>query len=207
MTRARVDDQFRRVRRTTARGVLGALALASGALFACQARPSVPPDAGEVALPEGEARAAIAQLEPVKLNIHPLSRLERGPDPEAPSASASPALAPDAALRVAVHLELLDRFDQGAKWLGRATIILRDARGESAHAPLTYVRDLIDPQANADAFDWVTRCYVVACGGLPEWAVEAARRGRLRIDAAFSVLKADGTRQRIEGTLTLPEQK
>lgn len=187
------------------------LALAPAlSLAGCQTRPSIPADAGDVPLAPETALAALQAIQPATLRIHPLSRLERGPDPAAPASAADDSNPPPgAALRIAVHLELLDRFEQGVKGLGRATIILRDARdaGSPAHEPLTYVRDLSDPQANADAFDWVTRCYVIACGGLPEWAVDAARKGRLRIDAAFSAVRPSGARDRLEATLTLPEQK
>lgn len=182
---------------------------ALGAMLAgCASTPSIPADAGEGSWVATDAAFALAALEPVSLRVHPLTRLERGPDGEP---------------RIAVHLALLDGAGQETKWLGRVTVMLRvglsnatEASGQvdDAAAPdkpseqpsgtsdeaLRYVRDLVDAEANARTFDWVSRCYIIHCGGLPEWAVSAAKAGRLNVDAAFATLNIDGTRSRLQAT-------
>lgn len=180
----------------------------SSMLVGCASTPSIPADAGEGSWVASDAAFALAALEPVSLRVHPLTRLERGPDGQP---------------RIAVHLALLDSAGQETKWLGRVIVMLRvglsnatqvsgqaevaavidnpseQPSGTSDEA-LRYVRDLVDAEANARAFDWVSRCYIIHCGGLPEWAVAAAKAGRLNVDAAFATLNVDGTRSRLQAT-------
>lgn len=70
-----------------------------------------------------------------------------------------------------------------------------------------YVRDLTQPRANADAYDWVTRCYVVPCGDLSAELLSAAARGDLRVEATFSALRADGSRRLLRASYVLPAAK
>lgn len=254
------------------RSAHAAALIATALLCACAGPPGEPPDAGDVALPTGEAGALLAQIEPVELRVHALTRLERAPDSGGRTGNDG------GAQRLAVHLELLDQFGQGVKGLGRAVVVLHprragvpDAliggvqsvaggvgtvvggvggavgnvvdtvtgraaenhdRGETAPAgsatppasaaeagargpldgplppgALRYVRDLTQPRANADAFDWVTRCYVIPCGDLTPELLSAASRGDLRIEATFSVLRADGTRRLSRASYVLPAAK
>ncbi len=181
-------------------------------LAGCASTPSIPADAGEGSWVATDAAFALAALEPVSLRVHPLTRLEKGPDGEP---------------RIAVHLALLDSAGQETKWLGRVTVMLRVGLSNATEASaqtgtqtgdaatldkpseqpsgtsdeaLRYVRDLVDAEANARTFDWVSRCYIIHCGGLPDWAVTAAKAGRLNVDAAFATLNIDGTRSRLQAT-------
>lgn len=174
-----------------AAAAVGAAALGPGA---CNSAPGEPSDMGDVTLEPAAAAALLTEMEPTEARVHPLTRLEPGPGAGGE--------------RLSVHFELLDQFGQGTKWLGRVEIVLSPRRSGLAAivggGEQRYVRDLTQPRANADAFDWVTRCYVVPCGDLSDELLAAARRGDLRIDVTFSALLLDGSRRRLGTTFEMP---
>lgn len=194
--------------------VMGWAGLA-GLLGGCSGSAPAPVDEGEVPLTAADATLRLAELEPVEMRVHALTRVERGGGGMAGASAAG--------ARVLVHLELLDQFGQGVKGLGRVVIELRvrGLVGSKTEAPPTtdtppqeqparagavqrYVRDLSEPKPNADAFDWVTRCYVVPCGDLSPELREAAARGELEVRATMSVLRLDGTRRALSASAALP---
>lgn len=160
--------------------------------------------------------AVLENLQPARLRVHPLTRLER----ESGGAGTG-----GGRTRLVCHLELLDRFGHGCKWLGRVRVELYrpgEATGEGATAagtgPMGAVGggeqqegvwniDATDPAKNAETFDWVTRTYKVELVGLPGW-VEALEQGRSRepwatLRAYFLVAGPDGREKRLEATFRL----
>ncbi len=130
------------------------------------------------------ASTVLAALAPVRLRIHPLTRLERDETGR---------------LRLVCYLELVDRFGHACKWLGQSRVELYRpsdaALGETSiagaaiggGAPLAggevqqglWNADLAEPDGNAEKYDWVTRTYRLELVGLPDW-VERFERGQAR---------------------------
>lgn len=126
----------------------------------------------------GAGRGPVSQVAPgenpfapAQLVIHPLSRVVK-----------DPATGEE---RIELHLELRDRWDDSAKWLGEVVLELhRDAppvaNGPTGNEQLKRWRvDLNDPEANVKAYDRVTRTYRLTLVGLPmernqgAWRLEA----------------------------------
>lgn len=103
------------------------------------------------------AGEAVAALAPASLRVHPLTRLEPGGR---------------GGWRVVVHLELLDQHGHSGKWLGRAEVGLEPVRGggDADRRTRVVTLDWSDAEANAAAFDWISRTYRVALDDLPSWA-------------------------------------
>lgn len=93
-----------------------------------------------------------------RLEVHPLTRV--GTDA-------------NGRLAVIVHLDVRDEFGQSIKVLGEVVVLL--VRGDG-RVERTWTVDLTDPKTNAAMFDdLVTRTYVLALGGVPEWLGARAR--------------------------------
>ncbi|MGH7132435.1 MAG: hypothetical protein ACREJO_10870 [Phycisphaerales bacterium] len=123
---------------------------------------------GQTTLPPGPARV-MEQLAPVKIRVHPLTRISIQKD-EPP--------------KLNCHFELLDQFNHSIKWLGKVRVELYRPVADAASSPigatgtekqeLVWNQDLNDPRTNADMYDWVTRTYLLPLGDLPAWAVHVA---------------------------------
>lgn len=109
---------------------------------------------GPDVLPPPAPRDMLASLEPVRARIHPLTRLMRRPD---------------GGWGAAVHLELLDAYDQPVRWLGAARFELVPAAGRAE--PVTWTLDFSRADRSAEAYDRVTRTYVATLERLPAWLV------------------------------------
>ncbi len=102
---------------------------------------------------------------PARVRLHPLSRLARGTRPNQRTVEA--------------HVELLDRWGHGTKGLGTFVFELhRDAlEGDGASRGQEqinlWILDLSDPEANARAFDRVTRTYRATLTGVADSASRA----------------------------------
>lgn len=133
---------------------------------------------------------AYAFMAPASVRIHPLTRLETDDQGR---------------WRLACHLELLDRADHGIKWLGSVRIeLLRPESASSATRELIYDHDLSSPEANARAYDWITRTYVILLAEPPQWALDADRGdAALSLRVIFSFLAPDGSTTSLESTFTL----
>lgn len=192
---------------TWSRPRLSVLALAglSGAMIAgawgCReaerARPGsvvLSPDGGDASGEGGrgveagsppDTRRIIEALTPVRMRVHPLTRLE-----------------PDEAgrLRLMCHLELADRWGHSGKWLGLARVELyrptREDDRASETQDLVWTVNLAEPEANAASYDWITRTYVLPLGGLPEWVDAVYRTGGagswVTVRAYFTTVDAGG---------------
>ena len=122
----------------------------------------------QTSLPPGPARV-MEQLAPVKIRVHPLTRISIQKD-EAP--------------KLNCHFELLDQFNHSIKWLGKVRVELYRPVADAGSSPigstgtekqeLVWNQDLNDPRVNADMYDWVTRTYLLPLGDLPAWAVHVA---------------------------------
>lgn len=122
----------------------------------------------QTTLPPGPARV-MEQLAPVKIRVHPLTRISIQKD-EPP--------------KLNCHFELLDQFNHSIKWLGKARVELYRPVADAGSSPigstgtekqeLVWNQDLNDPRVNADMYDWVTRTYLLPLGDLPAWAVHVA---------------------------------
>lgn len=129
-------------------------------------------------------------LKPEKLRVHPLTRLETD----------------DHGQRVlVVHLELVDRYGHAGKWLARVRLEFA-AEGNTSLAKATAEADLSTAEANAKAFDWITRTYVVRIGMLPAWALEKGQEKPASgvVRAAAGYFDAEGTARVLEGELKVP---
>ncbi|MGQ0628745.1 MAG: hypothetical protein ACT4PL_11680 [Phycisphaerales bacterium] len=146
--------------------------------------------------PSGEAMLAL--VEPARIRIHPLSRLERDDR---------------GILRLTSHLELADAAGHSTKWLGRVRIELyrpAAAGAETGDSPALsggetqakfWEVDLTDPAQNALVYDdLVTRTYILPLVDLPEWVAKlqqgASREPWLTLRAYFITWDAGG-RERI----------
>jgi len=89
------------------------------------------------------APAVVQGFEPARVRIHPLSRFEGAGDTR----------------RVVVDVELLDAFGSGVKWPGLLRV--ESAPGDSFEGATSRWLDLTSPEANAGAFDGISRCYPV----------------------------------------------
>ncbi len=157
-------------------------------------------------------------LLPVRVRIHPLTRLERSPD-------AAAATAPDAtAWQIACHIELSDAYGHTTKGLGRLRIELYRPRSDRADGPETqdavWNIDLRDPKENAGVYDdLVTRTYTVYLASLPRWledwaSLSAQRRADTNSpigdDSDFVTIKAyfitdrNGRERVYENTYRMP---
>jgi len=191
-----------------ARAVLLALGLVAGGCAATDGPPGpIEPGVGgvgESAVLPGPS-AVLASLQPERLRVHPLTRLERDAGGR---------------LRLVCHVELADRFGHPTKWFGLVRVeVYRpgEAVGEVSGAAGAvgggeqqsgmWSVDLTSPERNAEVFDWVTRTYRLELVGLPGW-VEALEQGRSRepwctVRAYFLALGADGRERRMEASFRL----
>jgi len=125
--------------------------------------------------------AAIADLAPQSLRVHPLTRVEGGPDGRP---------------RLACHIELADRFGHSGKW-PLELIIELEGSGEGSRDSAGFKRfskDLISADDNAASYDWVTRTYVVLLDELPKGA-KLSVRASARVpwpDGSVRVLSGNG---------------
>jgi hypothetical protein len=176
------------MRRSTAAAILlltAAPLLALHAGCTSQERPHADPvspgSAGDAPLTLPAGAASLAVLAPVRIRLHPLTRLERDPAGR---------------LRLVCYLELADRWGHSCKWLGHARIELyrpsdagADAGGSGGggggvtaggeRQENVWNVDLADPEKNALTYDWVTHTYRLELVGLPDW-VEHLQRGDAR---------------------------
>lgn len=179
--------------------LLFAAALTCSALLAgCESTP--PPATGEHLTPiEGESlpsvSAAATMLAPVRLRIHPLSRLERDELGRA---------------QLVLQMELLDAAGHSGKWLGRATVAIERLAGPSAGEATTDAArrfNLTTPQNSNARFDWITRTYVLRIAPLPTWydtLVDGSERdATARVRCTFTLLDAQGTARTLEDTAVL----
>lgn len=153
------------------------LVLAPLALLQACAHRAAPPDLTNPA----DAAAANAALLPVRLTIHPLTRI--GVDPKG-----QPALL--------MHLELRDRFDQNTRALGAVrieiqapshTAVSAASDGSRSSESLAWNIDLRDPDQNALLFDdLITRTYALTLTGLPRWLTESPNAAGATVAAAFT---------------------
>lgn len=141
-------------------------------------------------LPPGPARV-MEQLAPVKVRIHPLTRISIQKD-EAP--------------KLNCHFELLDQYNHAVKWLGKVRVELYRPVSDGGAAPggvtgnekqdLVWNQDLNDPKVNAEMFDWVTRTYLLPLGDLPSWAAQVAdgssREPWLTLKVYFTFIDVNG---------------
>jgi hypothetical protein len=101
-------------------------------------------------------------FDPVRLRVHPLTRITRDTDGTAV---------------LACHVELRDASNQVVKALGVAAVELyvEDAKGHADATGQRWEVDLREPKENAAAFDdVVTRTYVLRLGALPPAAARLA---------------------------------
>lgn len=116
---------------------------------------------------------------PVRMRLHPLSRIARGQRANDRTVEA--------------HVELLDRWGHGTRGLGTFVFELyRDTlSGDSANRGQEQINrwnlNLTDPDANARAFDRVTRTYRATLTGVAE---AASRSSGLTLRATYRT--ADG---------------
>lgn len=157
---------------------------------------------------EQSAASAVAQvyraLAPVAVRLHPLTRLER---------------TAEGGVCMVVHLELIDRYDQSGRWPGTVRVSLfrpvSAPTGEARAGSLpgaesldrSFTHDLRDGEANATAYDWVTRTYVVRLCDLPPWIadVESGRGPDQWVTVAASFRHTDfqGNSRSVSDTLRL----
>ena len=205
----------------------GSFGLAAAALWAigCTTQESSLPAAPPIVSGQGEAGAGSASkpgvlpgldaqlmlVEPERLRIHPLSRLERDERGE---------------LRLTCHLEVVDRWGQSVKWLGRVRVELyqpTNPGGEPGEQPAMsggerqskyWEVDLTEPAQNALMYDdLVTRSYILPLVDLPDWVgkleqgtsrepwltlrayfVSSDKRGRERILETSARIRREGAR-------------
>ncbi len=141
-------------------------------------------------------------VEPVRLRIHPLSRLERDDKNR---------------LRLTCHLELADRAGHSGKWLGKVRVELyrpADPSGESVDPVAMsggerqskyWEVDLTDPDQNALVYDdLVTRTYILPLVDLPDWVSRlqqgTSREPWLTLRAYFITSDAKGKERILEST-------
>lgn len=117
---------------------------------------------------------------PVRLVIHPLTRLVK-----------DPATGED---RVEVYLELQDKWEDSVKWLGVVVFeAFRDApaamNGPGGNQQIKSWRvDLTDPDENSRPYDRVTRTYRLTLVGLPDLKA-AGLNGSMRLSARFTTIE------------------
>lgn len=99
-----------------------------------------------VVLPSAEG--VVEAFRPRSVRVHPLSRVER----------VGGGGAGDGALRLVVHVELLDAQGQSVKWPGVLGVAVRAGVAEGS-GPVW--QNLTTPEGNALAWDVVTRTYVI----------------------------------------------
>lgn len=144
------------------------------------------PGGGAGETPVRSVAEAYGAMMPATLRIHPLSRLEQDSS---------------GAWRIACHLELLDAAGHGVKWLGSVRVELLRPNGETGTRQAVYEQDLSAPAANARAFDWVTRTYVVLLADLPAWSTDTAPGDTAAaLRAEFSFPGPDGAPVTIQDT-------
>lgn len=167
-----------------------------------RADPIAPSGDASVA-PVPSATATLAALAPVRIRIHPLTRLERDPKGQ---------------LRLVAYLEFADRWGHSCKWLGQARVELYrpsdatidtgggggGASGGGERQENIWNVDLADPEKNALAYDWVTHTYRLELVGLPDW-VERLERGDSRepwatVRAYFLAADPRGGEKRMEAS-------
>jgi hypothetical protein len=156
-----------------------------------------PPE--QTSLPPGPARV-VEQLAPVKVRVHPLSRVEREPGK---------------ATKVICHLELTDQFGVTCKWLGRARVELYRPVGEdggvgsigSEKQDLIWEQDLNDAKVNNASYDWVSRTYVLSLGDVPAWVDKIDQgKGRdpwLTLKAYFIYVGVDGQEKTLSASFRI----
>lgn len=206
MTRPPAANPATRLTPVCARAALIALGMAAGgcAASADRAGPIEPGEGGEPAVLPGPS-AVLASLQPERLRVHPLTRLERDATGR---------------LRLVCHVELADRFGHPTKWFGLVRVeVYRpgEAAGEVSGAAGAvgggeqqagmWSVDLTSPERNAEMFDWVTRTYRLELVGLPAW-IDALEQGRSRepwctVRAYFLALGVDGRERRMEASFRL----
>lgn len=167
---------------------------------------SIAPSDEAVQTPVPVTSEVLAELQPVRVRVHPLTRFERDGPP------------PKGRLRLVCYLELGDRWGHAGKWLGHVRVELykpseatsdtgAGASGGGERQEVVWNIDLADPEKNALAYDWVTRAYRLELVGLPEWA-ERLARGESRepwatVRAYFLVAEPGGGEKRLEGSLRI----
>jgi hypothetical protein len=174
------------------------LACVLASLGGCDAGPSAakPDDLTPI---EGETLPSPVQaaemLMPVRLRVHPLSRLERDELGRA---------------QLVVQMELLDDSGHSGKWLGRASASIERLAGPApGDAPTDTTRrfNLTSAQASGARFDWITRTYVLRLTPLPAWydgLVDGSDRdAAARVRCSFTFLDASGTARTLEDTATI----
>lgn len=152
--------------------------------------------------PDAPLPANPAALLPARLVIHPLTALTA-------RNSGTPVLV--------AHLELLDRFEQNTRALGRLRLrVLRPGRIEpdldvphAGTAGATWLIDLTDPDRNAVYYDdLVTRTYTITLSDLPDWLADwAAQRDQSTsppmLAAEFTFADQDGRARALRDTMSL----
>lgn len=129
-----------------------------------------------------------AMFAPVRIRVHPLTRLGRDSGGRA---------------MIVCHLEVKDRWGDTVKGAGVLQVTMyRTGLGAVSGQEEQERRwevDLRDPEVNASLYDPATRTYRVQLGGLPEWVEQMAPRdegtggaGRLRLRAVFETVGPDG---------------
>ncbi|MFT3686818.1 MAG: hypothetical protein QM783_18165 [Phycisphaerales bacterium] len=177
-----------RIARTNLLVALAAVLLAGGG--GCGSRFSrVDAEPGD--LPEGETLPSPAEVvggfAPTHVEVYPLSRLEGAGDNR----------------RAVLHLRLQDAFSHDVKWPGLVRVALAPQREGGAGTDVTeaggkdgavFHIDLTRPEANAAAFDTISRCYVVRvpAGGSGEGAM-AVRVRWLLVDASGQMQAMDAS--------------
>ena len=118
---------------------------------------------------------------PVRLVIHPLTRVVR-----------DPATGEE---RIEVHLELQDRWEDSVKWLGVVVFeLFREAptaiNGPGGHEEVkSWKVDLSQPEENSRPYDRVTRTYRLTLVGLPDSHAYGASAGSMRLTARFTTIE------------------
>ncbi len=128
------------------------------------------------------SRTPLGPFAPTTMRVFPLTNIEVGHDGVA---------------RIALHLELRDRWGDTVKATGGLRVRLyRSVEGVSGPAgerqELVWDVDLNDLGLNAALFDPATRTYRIVLGELPPWAAERARRSGVTLVAVLITRDADG---------------
>ncbi|MCE2652789.1 MAG: hypothetical protein LW650_04615 [Planctomycetaceae bacterium] len=148
-------------------------------------------DKGHTVVPGLGAQSAaetFTALAPERVRVHPLSRVGRavGMGP----ASDADLRDEDARPKLVLHIEAVDAWGRSVQWPVEVEVRCAGVRGRpsgeeagergavvNADAAVVWRRSLLTGEANAGAFDWISRSYVLVLELPAEWGVGLYKSG------------------------------